>query len=177
MSTRARVGWLFLLLLVLASLASNAYLIYTALQLQNQLAATSLTAGLALDNAANQLETVRTQEFTLTVPIDEEIPVNATIPFDETFNIPINLTVPINTNVKVPLQLGMLGTFNLDIPIRTDVPIDITVPIHIKRNVPINTVVPIKLDVPITLTLKGTPMASQLEEWREIILELRKELP
>lgn len=177
MSNRARAGWLILLLLVLGSIASNIYLVYTALRLQNQLEVASLTAGLALDNAANQLETVRTQEFTLVVPIDEEVPVSATIPFDEQFNVPINVVVPIQSEVQVPLNLGLIGRYNIDIPLDLEVPVNVNVPIRIKRDVPINTVVPIEMNVPVTLTLKGTPMAQQLTEWREIILDLRQNLP
>lgn len=177
MSTAQKTAWIVLIFLVVASLISNAYLINEARSLQNQINGASGTAGEALDAAVAQLEVVETQEFTLNVPIDQEIPISANIPFDEEFLIPIDVIVPIDTQVSVPLDLGLLGPFDLDIPIQTDVPISITVPIHIQRNVPIETVVPIKLDVPVTLSLRGTPMADQLGDWRRIIVQLRQQLP
>lgn len=177
MSAGLKIAWIAMIFLVLASLISNAYLINEARDLQNQINGASGTAGEALDAAIEQLAAVETEEFTMVVPIDEVIPVNATIEFDEEFQVPIDVVVPIDTSVQVPLQLGLLGEFDLDIPIRTDVPISITVPIRIQRDVPIETTVPVKLDVPITLSLRGTPMADELRHWREVISELRAQLP
>jgi hypothetical protein len=177
MSVRARVAWIVLTVLVVVSLVSNLYLINLALDLQSQIRTGSTTAALALDNAVRQMEALETQEFTLVVPIDQVIPIDATIPFDEEFVVPIETTVPIDTTVVVPLQLGVLGTVNLDIPISTEVPLDLSIPVRIQRQVPIETTVPIRLDVPVTLSLRGTAVAQQLEDWRAILVDLRANLP
>lgn len=194
MSTTTRVAWVVLVLLSVASLAANFYLFGQLQQargeiegavasaaaserqvaeIQRQLDATHNTAGLALDFLGEQLGMLESQVLTVTVPIDEEIPVAATIPFDEVFTVPIQTSVPIDTAVNVPLQLGLLGTYNLDIPIRTTVPIDLEVEVPIRKRIPIETTVPIRFDVPVTLSLAGTPLGEQLAGWGQMLQEMR----
>lgn len=140
-----------------------------AARANQRIGAAYIAGGLVLEEVARQLETFESQTLTMTVPIREQIPVNATIPLDERFEVPIQLDVPIRTTVNVPLRLGLLGEYNLDIPIDTTVPIDLTVPIHIQRDVPVRTTVPLDLEVPVSLSLAETPLAGQMAGWRASI--------
>lgn len=144
---------------------------------QNRINGAFILMGLALEDVASQLELLETQSFTITVPIQTEVPVAATIPFDEVFEVPVNTTIPIRTTVVVPLRLGVLGSFDLDVPISTDVPLDLSVPVRIQKEVPIRTTVPINLDVPVTLSLEDTPLAAQLSQWRADLLALLADFP
>jgi hypothetical protein len=199
-----RSQWLWppLLALIVVSLLANGYLIWrmaalqqqieTAVglaeearddvarqrreteQVQRQIDALSNAAGLALENVEAQLGVLETQLFTMTIPIDEQIPINISFPFEETFDIPINTVVPINTTVRVPVTLGPLGRFDLDVPIRTEVPISLNVQVPIKKDIPINTTVPLQMQIPVTLSLEGTPLGQQLAEWRTLLSSLRE---
>ena len=193
MLIKNRLASLILLIFILTLIASNLYFlsIISRLQrevhlasnqasraldvssdLQSQVEGTSVMAGFALEYIADQLEILSTQNFTVMVPINQEIPVQSTIPFNEVFDVPINIVVPIDTTVTVPIQLGPLGTTEINVPIQTEVPVNTNIQAPIKKDVTINATVPIQLDVPITLSLEDTPLAQQLAEWRTFMLQL-----
>ncbi len=138
----------------------------TAEATQNRLGALLIAGGLAMEEVVQQLGALETQTFTLQVPINEEIPIETTIVFDEEFVIPIQTTVPIRTTITVPLRLGPLGEYPIEVPIQTDVPIDLSVTVPVRKEIPIETTVPIRLNVPVTLSLEDTPLAEQLAAWR-----------
>lgn len=148
-----------------------------ATETQRQLDVSTQNLGLLVGFVSEQLGTLETQVLTFTVPIDEQLPIAATIPLDEEFVVPIEVTVPIDTSVNVPLNLGILGTFNLDIPIRTQVPVSTSVTVPLSKQVPIETTVPIRLDVPVALSLAETSLGAQVAEWRTLLEELRGQFP
>nr|MBA3533515.1 hypothetical protein [Ardenticatenales bacterium] len=124
MSARSNLIWPALIVLTLFSILTNLYLFRQTAQLQAQIATIAATAeeartdvaqqrkdtenvqrqidalsnaaGLALANVEAQLGALETQVFTMTVPINEQIPIHISFPFAETFAVPINTTVPIN---------------------------------------------------------------------------------
>ncbi|MGB0387106.1 MAG: hypothetical protein ACPGWR_20000 [Ardenticatenaceae bacterium] len=222
MSSRSKFAWLVVFVLILASLATNAYLIRVTLNLQNELNAnaqeterafellaereqalklleesssqtdskankalstandiqsqidsTSVMVGVALDYVAEQLEGIEEQEFTVVVPIDQEVPIDTTVLINEEVSIPFNEVIPINTNVSVPIELPVLGKLDLDVPINTSVPINLDLKVPITQEMPIKTVVPVQTDFPITISLKDTEIGTQLAQWRETLTQVR----
>jgi hypothetical protein len=143
-----------------------------ASNLRDQVENTGTLTRFAVTAITEQLSQLVTQTITLTVPINQQIPVATTVQLDETFEVPIQTTVPINTVVDVPLQLGILGEVMLDVPINLSVPIDLVVNVPFSEEIPINTTVPIVMDIPVVISLKDTPLATQLEEWQATLGQL-----
>lgn len=137
-----------------------------ASNLQDQVENTGTLTRFAVTAITEQLSQLVTQTITLTVPINQQIPVATSVQLDETFEVPIQTTVPISTVIDVPLQLGILGEITIDVPINLSVPINLVVNVPFSEEIPVNTTVPIVMDVPVVISLKDTPLAAQLEEWQ-----------
>lgn len=137
-----------------------------ASNLQDQVENTGTLTRFAVTAITEQLSQLVTQTITLTVPINQQIPVATSVQLDETFEVPIQTTVPISTVIDVPLQLGILGEITLDVPINLSVPINLVVNVPFSEEIAVNTTVPIVMDVPVVISLKDTPLAAQLEEWQ-----------
>lgn len=222
MSNRSKFASFLLFLIMIASVATNIYLIRTTLDLQTELAQTSQQAvqaseqaaqaseqavqalamleetsnkankalttasdvksqidssaamiGIAIDYVAEQLEGIEEQEFTVVVPIDQEIPIDTTIAFEQQVNIPFKNNIPINTTVNVPIELPFVGALDLDIPINTTIPVELDINVPLSQDIPIQTTVPVKLDFPITISLKDTEIGEQLSQWREALNQVK----
>jgi hypothetical protein len=143
-----------------------------AVNLRGQVENTGTLTRFAVTAISEQLSQLVSQTITLTVPIDQQVPVATSVRLEKTFEVPIRTTVPINTNVSVPIQLGILGDHTINLPINLSVPIDLVVSVPFSEEIPINATVPIVMDVPVVLSLKDTPLAAQLAEWRGTLEQL-----
>jgi hypothetical protein len=113
---------------------------------------------------------VRELAFSHTVTVQKDIPVETSVPFEHDIIVPIDTTIPINTTVTVPIEAGILGTFEIDVPIRTFVPIDLEIAVPVSQTVDVSTTVEVDLEVPIEITISETSLADYLDE-REAALE------
>ena len=102
--------------------------------------------------------------FSYTFEVDQDVPIVASIPFNEEVTVPIRTTLPISTVVVIPINAGPLGTFDIDVPIRTVIPIDLDVAVPVSRTVGVATTVPLDVDVPIEIPIADTPLVGYLEE-------------
>ncbi len=102
--------------------------------------------------------------FSYTFEVDQDVPIAASIPFNEEVTVPIRTTLPISTVVVIPINAGLLGTFDVDVPIRTVIPIDLEVAVPVSWTVDIATTVPLNVDVPIEIPIADTPLVGYLEE-------------
>ncbi len=102
--------------------------------------------------------------FSYTFEVDQDVPIAASIPFNEEVTVPIRTTFPISTVVVIPINAGPLGTFDIDVPIRTVIPIDLDVAVPVSRTVDIVATVPLNVDVPIEIPIADTPLVGYLEE-------------
>ncbi len=112
------------------------------------------------------LDTVEIENFELPVVINETLPIDITVPFNDTFEIaihetvPISMTIPIKENISFPINdvvsinrdvtisIVILGqSIPVDIPIRADLPISLNIDIPIDMEVPVDTTIPIDLDI------------------------------
>jgi len=145
----------------------------TASDVKSQIDSSAVMIGIAIDYLAEQLENIEEQEFTVVVPIDQELPIDTTVSLKQQISIPFNENIPINTNVNVPIELPFVGALDLDIPINTTVPVNLDLSVPLKQDIPIKTTVPIKLDFPITISLKDTQIGEQLGQWREALNQVK----
>ena len=150
------VALVLLSILTLLSLALNGIVIFTLLEMRQA------AHRIVVDTQA-LVARIEDETFAYTVQLDQEIPVAAEIPFNETFSVPINTVLPISTSVGVPVNLGVT-TYRLTVPIETVVPVDMEVTVPVSQVVDLSTVVPLDLDVPIEIAVVETPLAGYLRD-------------
>ncbi len=148
---------IILALLTLLSLALNGVVILGLVQ------ARTIAMG-AIREARTALTEIGDSTFTYTLEIDQEIPVQTTVPIHQEVVVPIQTTLPISTIVNVPVNAGILGEFDVDVPVRTIIPVDLEVTIPVNETVEIATSVPLNVDIPIAIPLADTPIYDYLAE-------------
>jgi len=154
---------ILLALLTLLSLALNGVVIYGLLRAR-QIALDAQQAALkTVTDARSVVASVGDDTFSYTLKVEQEIPVAASIPFDEVVTIPVNTVVPIDTTVIVPIDLG-ITIYDLVIPIQTIVPVNLEFAVPISQTVDIVTSVPLDVDVPIEIPLAETPFVEYIDE-------------
>lgn len=104
-------------------------------------------------------------------PVEQQIPVRATIPIDRQLTVPVSTTVDINNTITVPL-----GGLEFPVPIRASVPINTTVPIAINETVDVSTTVALKLDVPVRIPIGETSLKAYLQQLEQQLLQLAEQL-
>ena len=87
-----------------------------------------------------------------------------------------NSTIPISTVVIIPINAGLLGSFDIDVPIRTIVPVNLDITIPVSQTVDIATTVPLDVAVPIEIPLAETPLAGYMEELDTALARLEESL-
>jgi len=163
------VTLIVLALLTLLSLTLNCVVIFSLLQARQ-------TALSTVADARAIVTGVGDDAFSYTLELNQEIPVAATVPFNEVVTVPVNTTLPISTVVVVPINAGLLGTFDIDVPIRTVVPVDLEFTVPISQTVNVVTTVPLDFDVPIEIPIADTPLAGYLEELDAALAEVEARL-
>lgn len=120
-----------------------------------------------IDALIKYTEQVEQDTIRVNIAIQQPIPIQATIPFNEQLNVPIKTTFPISDTIDVETPLG-----NIPLPVRMTFPIDLQVPITVSQTVDISTTVNLDLDVPIVIPVSETPLASYLGELRQALRAL-----
>lgn len=128
--------------LVLSSLLLNVALVITLLGMKAELVA-------ALESMRDAAVEAESRPLTLDVAVDREIPVQMTVPIDQTFDIPLDLTYPLNTVINTYITLPVLGRQNITLPVDTVLPISTTVAVPIRAEVPISLTYHLQTDLPV----------------------------
>ena len=164
-----------LIVLVVVSLILNGVLLTGGgLLLQRGLKLRQMAVGV-LDQATESLAALGNERIDYPVHIQQDIPVAANVPFNQTMVVPLHTTVPISFTAVVPVDL-VLTTMDLEIPIDLTVPIDMEVPVTISQTIRISTTVPLDMEVPVTIDVAETPLSGYLEEFRKALERLRESL-
>lgn len=151
-----RIALIVLAVLTLLSLALNTAVIFGLLRAQE----------IALTTVADTRHIVTglgDDTFSYTFELEQDIPIAASIPFNEKVKVPIETTIPINTTVIVPIDLG-ITSYDLEVPIRTVFPVDLEFTVPVSQTVDISTTVSLDMDVPIEIPIADTPLVDYLEE-------------
>lgn len=181
MSRATKVTVIILFVLVLLSLGLNGFLLWRLRSFEQQAQTVARKYGPIIKESLNQtisdLETFQNSTVEFEVQVNEDIPIKAGIPFNETFEIPIQVTVPISQEVSTtilvdPLQSGFEIPVDVTVPINIEVPIDVTVPVALDRTVPIETTVPLDLSVPVSIAMSDTDLAVYVERLRTGLISL-----
>ncbi len=167
---------IILFVLVFLSLGLNGFLISQLLSARQQ--ALGLVQNFkpmvqdTLSQVDTELETFQESTLEFNVKIDQILPIDVEIPFNETVEVPINLVIPIEQQIQTtvmmdPFQAGLEIPVKIDVPISVEVPIDVVLPVTIDRTIPISTNVPINLDVPLAIEVSETDLVLYIEQVRQ----------
>jgi len=160
-----------LIVLVVVSLILNGVLLTGGgLLLQRGLKLRQMAVGV-LDQATESLAALGNERIDYPVRIQQDIPVAANVPFNQTMVVP----VPISFTAVVPVDL-VLTTMDLEIPIDLTVPIDMEVPVTISQTIHVSTTVPLDMEIPVTIDVAETPLSGYLEQFRKALERLRESL-
>ncbi|MEE8392195.1 MAG: hypothetical protein V3S14_15575, partial [Anaerolineae bacterium] len=110
------VAMILLTLLTLLSLALNGVVIYGLLQARQIALEAQRVALNAVNDARSIVTGIGDDTFSYTLKVQQEIPIEMSVPFDEVVIIPVNTVIPIDTTVTVPINLG-ITTYDLEVPI------------------------------------------------------------
>ena len=158
------VSLILLAVLTLLSLVLNGVVI-AGLVRARQIALDGQQATLnAVADARSMVTGVSDDTFSYTFAVQQQVPIETSVPFNEQVSVPIRTTIPISTVVIIPVDAGLLGTFNVDVPVRTMIPVNLDVTIPISQTVDIATTVSLDLDIPIEVPLAETPLVGYMEE-------------
>ena len=157
------IALVLLTVLTLLSLALNGVVNFGLLRARQTALDVRQTALTAVDDARSIVTGVGDDTFTYTLEVEQEIPIAASVPFNEEVSIPVNTVIPIDTTVIVPIDLG-ITTYDLEVPIQTIVPVDLEFAVPISQTVDIATTVLLNVDVPIEIPLAETPLVDYVEE-------------
>lgn len=157
------------LVLSVASLALNGYLIYAFMSVRQ-------TAVEMLDSAILGLENVVEEGLYYEYQFEQSFPIAAKVPIQEEMVFPFAGNFPINTTVKVPIDAGVLGTFTLDVPINTSVYVETEVPVTIEETFEVSTTIPVSMTIPIDLDADDPAIQAFLDKIRQWLLDMRRSL-
>jgi len=186
LSRGAKIVIFLLFVLVILSVALSGYTIWQllifreqALALQQRIQDLQYVALETVSHTITELETFDQATIQYTVQINDQIPVQAVVPFQENLQVPIQATIPISeelsTTVTIEIsQLGLSIPVDITLPLVLDVPVDLTVPFNIDRQVPVSTTVPIRLQVPIVVNLGETDLAQYVELLKQSLRDLQQ---
>jgi len=169
----------FLLILVIASLALNIFLLWQWMGFLQEAQVAGQQVQVMLAQTVADLGEFEKTTIQFSVPIDESIPVQMTVKYKKTVEVPIKLTIPIDQNIETEIPLEING---ITIPIKVSVPIKMNVPIDTKQDVPLNLEIPIdaripiKMEIPVNISLNEAGMGPYISQLREMLDSLNKEL-
>ncbi len=159
----ARIWLVVLTILVLASLALNGYF---------YLIITGFRQGTRdmIANARVGLAAFGDEPVVVQVQVDQQIPLNTSVPISQTLVIPLDMNYPLSTVVNTFINIPVLGRQDIAIPIQTVIPIQYTLEVPIQVEVPISltyhlqTTVPVEVVIPPDIRLSLDEMLRQAEE-------------
>lgn len=167
---RALAGSQRRLLLVMGALLGMSLLLH-AITL-SRLFSIRATLKQEVGRLADSVDATKQQTLSYELPIDQQVPINISIPIRESVVIPVNTTVQIRQDIVVPIDTGF-GTVDLPVPLDVNIPISTTVPIEFNQDVPISTTLPVSLTVPIQLDLGSPQFAAYLDKLRDALIQFR----
>jgi hypothetical protein len=128
-----------------------------------------------INELAAQVGQAETSVLTANFQVTQSVPINTNIPIEKNLLVPISTNVDIDDQIEIPLDTP-LGTYQVPVPIRVSVPINTTIPISVSETFAINTTVDLDMNVPISIPVADTSLATYLQQLRERLEQLSKDL-
>ncbi len=169
----------FLLILVIASLALNAFLMWQWLGFMQQVQVMGQQVQIAADKAVADLSDFENSSITFTVPVRDNIEVNANVKYKGTIDVPIDLSVPIDEEVKtqIPLKINDVTIpIEVTVPVKMNIPVNSVQKVNLDLTIPIKTTVPINLDIPVDIKLSETGLGPYIGQFRQMLQQMNETL-
>ena len=144
--TKQGIWRALILVLVVLSLALNAALIVGALRVREGLVS-------ALAGAEDALALLSGEPIAFDVAVDQEIPIQTTVPIEETFVVPIDFDYALDTVVETYVDIPILGRQDIAFPVQTVLPINTSFEIPVEMAVPISVTYQLQTDIPVEVEL------------------------
>ncbi len=177
MSTAGKAALVLLFVLVILSLSLNGILLWQWFSFQQQVQSLVRPSRAMLQQAIADLGTFQEATIQFNIPVNENIPIQAEVPFREALEVPIHTTIPIKQEVSTTVlvdipEIGATVPIDITIPVDMEVPVDLSVPVSIDRTVPISTTVSLDLSVPISVKVSETGLAELVGQLRQSLVSL-----
>ncbi len=179
LSNNVKVFLSFLLILVIASLALNAFLLWQWLGFLQQVQVMGQQAQIAVDKAVADLSDFENSSITFTVPVHDNIEVNAQVKYKGMIDVPININVPIDEEVKtqIPLKINDVTIpIEVTVPVKMNIPVNSVQKVNLDLTIPIKTTVPINLDIPVDIKLSETGLGPYIGQFRQMLQQMNESL-
>lgn len=170
----------FLLVLVLVSLALNAFLLWQWMGVLQQAKVMGQQAQIAVDKAVANLSDFENSAIKFTVPVHDNIAVKTEIKYQKTIDVPIKLTVPVDQEVKtqIPLKVNDITIpIEVVVPVKMNIPVNETQKVNLDLTIPVDTTVPIDLNIPVNIKLSETGLGPYVGQFKEMLQQLNGMLP
>ena len=105
----------------------------------------------ALQSARDALVATESEPLVLDVAVDEDIPIQMTVPIDQVFVVPLEMNYPLKTVINTYITLPVLGRQNISVPVDTVIPVSTTVEVPIRANVPISLTYHLQTEIPVEM--------------------------
>jgi|GEM_PF-2621735 len=138
----------------------------------------------AVERVSVILDAVKINNFDLPVVVDESLPIDIVVPFNDTFQVPISATIPVSTSVVVQDSLAVpindvvridrditVSILVLGQPVPIVVPLRADIPIRLDLEIPLDLEVPIQTDIPVDLMVE-VPVQSEVPIVAEVPVKL-----
>ncbi|RME48359.1 MAG: hypothetical protein D6796_06375 [Caldilineae bacterium] len=171
----------FLTGLVLLSLALNFFLLWQLLGVYRQAQGMGRTAQQTLAQAIADLGELQNATFRLTVPVKQDVPVKAVVPFSQTITVPIDEKIRFQDEISTQLilempEFGVKAPMDITIPIDTEVPVVLDARVPINVTIPVETTVPLDMEIPVAIRLADTDFAPFIERLRNVLIGFNESL-
>jgi len=181
MSNAGKAYLAFLTVLVFLSLALNLFLVWQLFGAYRQAKGMGRAAQHTLAQAIADLGELQNATLRLSVPVQQEIPIRAVVPFSQTITVPINETIPFKDEISTQLilempEFGMKAPIDITIPIETEVPVVLDARVPINITLPVETTVSLDMEIPVAIRLADTDLAPFIERLRNVLIGINESL-
>ncbi len=170
----------FLFILVIISLALNAFLLWQWMGALQQAKVMGQQVQIAMDQAVANLSDFENSAIAFTVPVHDNIAVKTEVKYKKTINVPIKLTVPVDQEVKtqIPLKVNDITIpIEVTVPVKMNIPIDTTQNVNLDLVIPVDTTVPIDLEIPVNIKLSETGLGPYIGQFKQMLQQMNDLLP
>lgn len=104
-----------------------------------------------------------------TIVVDDEIPIEFTLPLNQQTNVVLAAPVPLSVNAQFVLPSGG-GTINGNVNLQ--LPKDLVLPVQLTLDVPVSQTIPVVLAVPVDIPLDETQLGTPFTRLQQLFIPL-----
>jgi hypothetical protein len=106
-----------------------------------------------IDEARSTLAVISQEPIEIPVVINQNIPINTTLPISQTIRVPIDIDYPLSTVINTSFNIPVLGRQEIRLPIDTVIPVNLVYEAPIQETVHISMEFPLHLELPIVIDI------------------------